>query len=217
MKNLLIKEFKLGINAQIIIYASLAILILVPSWPTAISLLYSITGIITLFPRALANRDIEYTVLLPIKKVDVVKGKTLFIMAIEIIIMIISIIGGIIRAIFYLPAEGEEAYFEAVKPCISYIGLGFLAFGIMNIILISMYYKNPYKKLTSPLLVSVGISTLVLTIGSLIIAAIPEIRTYDGINLLYQILITLFGIGIFIVLSVLGYKIGAKRFERIDL
>ena len=85
MKNLLIKEFKLGINAQIIIYASLAILILVPSWPTAISLLYSITGIITLFPRALANRDIEYTVLLPIKKVDVVKGKTLFIMAIEIL------------------------------------------------------------------------------------------------------------------------------------
>lgn len=217
MKNLLIKEFKLGINVQIVIFVVLSLLILVPSWPAAASLLYSISGIITLFPRALANKDIEYTVLLPIKKTDVVKGKTIFIMAIEVIIVILSTIGGIIRVLNYLPAKGEEAYFEAVKPCVSHIGLAFIGFGVMNLIMIAMYYKDPYKKLTAPLLISSFGLMIILALGSLLIAFIPELRIYNEVSIIYQTIIVIIGFLLFVLLSYIGYKIGAKRFSKIDL
>ena len=75
MKNLLYKEVVLCTNIQVILFAVFALLILIPSWPPAIAFIYPLSGLMTLFPRGLANKDIEYTALLPVKKTDIVKGK----------------------------------------------------------------------------------------------------------------------------------------------
>ncbi len=217
MKKLLIKEIRLCMNAQIIIFSLLSMMILIPSWPPVAALMYPLSGTMTLFPRALANKDIEYTTLLPLKKTDVVKGKVLFLAFIDVVTLLLAIAGGIVRALFYSPAEGEEAYFEAMMPCISLIGVGFLAYGVMNFFMVSIYYKNPYKKLTAPTLVSLFAAMIIAAVGQVVIAFVPMLRSYDTVGLIAQIAVAVGGILLFALLTYLGYWSGAKKFQKLDL
>ena len=219
MKKLLYKEIVLCTNVQIILFTCFSLFILIPSWPPAIAFVYPLSGLMSLFPRCLANKDIEYTTLLPIKKTDVVKGKALFLMLIEVVVMILVIAGGMIRFFFYKePTNGSGLkYFLATRPSISLIGFGFLSFGIMNFVLLPLYYKNPYKRLTGPNLISLFACILVLLIGSLLIAFIPVFREYDMIGLIVQFSVLLVGATLFLLFTFFAYKSGSKAFGNIDL
>ena len=120
MKKLLYKEIVLCTNVQVVLFAVFALFVLIPSWPPAIAFIYPLSGLMSLFPRGLANKDIEYTSLLPVKKTDIVKGKLLYLCLIEIAVIILATIGGIIRFFFFKePTSPDELkYFMAVRfPC----------------------------------------------------------------------------------------------------
>ena len=218
MKNLLKKEILLCTNAQIVIFSLFALFILIPSWPPAIAFIYPLSGVMTLFPRGLANKDIEYTSLLPVKKTDIVKGKTLFIMVVELAVILLATAGGIIRALYpIIPDASESDYYIKTQPTISLLGFAFFAFGVMNFIMISMYYKNPYKRLSAPSLISIFASTFVLGIGTVLIVLVDVMRDYSPLGLMVQFITLAIGMILFVVLSLLGYLLGAKRFEKVDL
>jgi hypothetical protein len=219
MKNLLHKEIVLCTNVQVVLFAAFALFVLIPSWPPAIAFVYPLSGLMSLFPRGLANKDIEYTSLLPVKKTDIVKGKTLYLCLVEIAVIILASIGGVIRALLYKePTNANELdYFMSVKPTISLLGFAFLSFGIMNMVLIALYYRNPYKRLVGPNLISLFICLIVLAIGSVLIAFIPALREYDLVGLIAQLGTLFGGVLLYILFSYLGYRIGAKAFINVDL
>ena len=219
MKKLLYKEIILCTNIQVVLFAAFALFVLIPSWPPAIAFVYPLSGLMSLFPRGLANKDIEFTALLPVRKTDVVKGKTLYLCLIEIVVIFLATMGGIIRVLFYKePINPDELnYFMSVKPTISLLGFAFLSFGVMNTVLISLYYRNPYKRLTGPNLISLFICLIILTIGSLLIAFLPVLRSYDVIGIIVQISALLSGVIFFILFSYFGYRSGAKAFVEVDL
>lgn len=219
MRKLLYKEIILSTNIQIVLFATFALFILIPSWPPAIAFVYPLSGLMTLFPRGLANRDIEYTSLLPVKKTDVVKGKCLYFIAIELVVALIAIIGGSIRFFFYPePTKATEiAYYFATRPSISLLGIAFIAFGLMNWILLATYYPNPYKRLAIPNLISIFSCSIILTIGSFVIAFVPPLREYDLVGWITQISTLVGGLILFVLFSFIGYKSGAKAFTKVDL
>ena len=219
MKNLLYKEVVLCTNIQVILFAVFALLILIPSWPPAIAFIYPLSGLMTLFPRGLANKDIEYTALLPVKKTDIVKGKLLYLCLIEIVVIILATIGGLIRFFFFKePTNPDELkYFMAVRPSVSLLGFAFLSFGIMNAVLIGLYYRNPYKRLAGPNLISLVICMITLVIGSIIIAFVPAFREFNIVGIIVQTLTLLIGFALFVLFSFIGYKTGAKAFNNVDL
>lgn len=219
MKNLLHKEIVLCTNVQVVLFAAFALFVLIPSWPPAISFIYPLSGLMSLFPRGLANKDIEYTSLLPVKKTDIVKGKTLYLCLIEIVVIALATIGGLIRVFLYKePSDVNELnYFMSVRPTISLLGFAFLSFGIMNMVLIGLYYRNPYKRLAGPNLISLFVCLIILAIGSLLIAFIPVFREYDLVGMITQIGTLLGGVLFFVLFSYLGYRSGAKAFIKVDL
>ena len=219
MKNLLHKEIVLCTNVQVVLFAAFALFVLIPSWPPAIAFVYPLSGLMSLFPRGLANKDIEYTSLLPVKKTDIVKGKTLYLCLVEIAVIILASIGGVIRALLYKePTNANELdYFMSVKPTISLLGFAFLSFGIMNMVLIALYYRNPYKRLVGPNLISLFVCLIILAIGSVLIAFIPALREYDLVGLIAQLGTLFGGVLLYILFSYLGYRIGAKAFINVDL
>ena len=219
MKKLLYKEIVLCTNVQIILFAAFALFILIPSWPPAVAFIYPLSGLLTLFPRGLANKDIEYTSLLPIKKTDIVKAKALFIGVIELVVVVIATIAALIRFFLYpAPTDpGELAYFNATRPSFSLFGFVFMSFGVMNSILIGMYYKDPYRRLTGPNVISLVVCICLLSIGSLAIAFVPALHEYDMVGLIAQLATLGLGIFLFWLFSFLGYKSGAKGFSNIDL
>lgn len=218
MKKLLIKEIKLSLDAHIIIFVILSLTILVPDYPPVASIIISLSGLMTLFPRNLANKDIEYTSLLPIKKTDVVKAKMLFIGLVELSALLLAIVGGLIRGFLYHPSQTPTSnIINAFKPCISYIGFALLTYGVTNCILFSLYYKNPFKKITGPNLISLFSALILLIIITIIMVFAPILSSYDMYGLIAQFGILLFGGISFYVLSYVGYRIGAKEFNKIDL
>ena len=219
MKNLLYKEVILCTNVQVVLFAVFALFVLIPSWPPAIAFIYPLSGLMSLFPRGLANKDIEYTSLLPVKKTDIVKGKLLYLCLIEMTVIILATIGGIIRFFFFKEPTSPDGlkYFMAVRPTISLLGFAFLSFGIMNAVLIGLYYRNPYKRLVGPNLISLFICMIVLAIGSIMIAFVPALRAYDTVGIIVQLSTLFIGAILFAFFSFVGYKIGAKAFVNVDL
>ena len=218
MKKLLIKEIKLSLDAHIIIFVILSLTILVPNYPPVASIIISLSGLMTLFPRNLANKDIEYTSLLPIKKTDVVKAKMLFIGLVELSALLLAIVGGLIRGFLYTPSQTPTPnIINAFKPCISYVGFALLTYGVTNCILFSLYYKNPFKKITGPNLISLFSALILLIIITIIMVFAPILSSYDMYGLIAQFGILLFGGISFYILSYVGYRIGAKEFNKIDL
>lgn len=218
MRKLLYKEILLCTHVDTVIYIVLALLIMIPNWPPVVAFIYPLSGIMTFFARCLANKDIEYTVLLPIKKTDIVKGKTLYLSLVELAVILVGTIGGVVRYFVFTSSSGaEDAYFNAVRPTLSLLGFVFLAFGIMNLILISIYYKNPFKKLSGPFMISLFVSMLILALGTIVTALVPVLRGTDTTGLIAQISTLAGGIILFILSTFLGYRIGAKAFEKIDL
>ena len=219
MKNLLYKEVVLCTNVQVVLFAAFALFIVIPSWPPAVAFIYPLSGLMSLFPRGLANKDIEYTSLLPVRKTDIVKGKLFYLCLIEIAVIILAVIGGVIRFFFFKePTNPDELkYFVAVRPSVSLLGFAFLSFGIMNAVLVGLYYRNPYKRLVGPNLISLFICMIVLAIGSVIIAFVPALREYDTVGIIVQLSTLFIGVILFALFSFIGYKIGAKAFVNVDL
>ena len=219
MKNLLYKEVVLCTNVQVVLFAAFALFVLIPSWPPAIAFIYPLSGLMSLFPRGLANKDIEYTSLLSVRKTDIVKGKLLYLCLIEIVVIVLATIGGIIRFFFFKePTKPDELeYFMAVRPSVSLLGFAFLSFGIMNAVLVGLYYRNPYKRLVGPNLISLFTCMIVLAIGSITIAFVPALREYDTVGIIVQLSTLFIGVILFALFSFIGYKIGAKAFVNVDL
>ena len=220
MKKLIGKELQLCINAQLVIFVAMAALVMIPSWPPAAAFIYAISGIATIFPRTLANKDMEYTALLPVRKRDIVTGKTWLVCIAEIVSLLIAGGASLIRIFVFniAPADaGEAAYSAAVAPNFSLFGFTIFAYGLVNLILLPLYYRDPYKKLTAPMLVSLIGFMVVEAAASLMIAFVPIFRNYDQIGWITQL--STFGAGIiaFILLTVLGNVLAQKKFEKIDL
>ena len=220
MKNLVGKELQLCVNAQLVIFVAMAAFILIPSWPPAAAFMYAISGIATIFPRTLANKDMEYTALLPVRKRDIVTGKALLVCIAEAASLLIAVGASMIRLfVFKIEAEdaGTAAYNAAVAPSFSLFGFTILAYGLVNLALLPLYYRDPYKKLTAPLLVSLLGFMVVEAAATVLIALVPVFRSYDQIGWITQLCTLGGGIIGFIVLTILGTVLAQKKFEKIDL
>ena len=159
MKNLLYKEFKLSTNVQTIIFTILACLVIIPSWPSLISVMYPLIAIITIFPISSANQDPLYTSFLPIKKKDIVKARILYIMCIEIIAILISIPFALIRK--YLLSS---IILNDLGINLALYGIVLFIYTIFNLILIPWVYKKIDKTALPTTISTIVIMFLIILI-----------------------------------------------------
>ncbi len=216
VKNLLYKEFKLCVPVQAWVFVCLSALIGIPSWPSLVPFIYPLAGFATIFPIALSNRDLLYTGILPARKSDVVLGKVLLVVALELISILISIPFAIIRCCFY-PNTG----FSDLGINIALYGIVLFAYALFNIIFFPWNYRNPDAKNTCCFLASTLITAFFLSGVTFAFIAIPGagdfINQYTGASLFTQLGFFALGIASFVLLTFASYKTAAKRFEKVDL
>lgn len=219
MKNLLFKELKLCLTPQAIIFACLSVLIVIPSWPSLIAFIYTFMAFFAIFPVAIANRDMEFTVILPVRKRDIVKGKAALAMSIELFSILLSIPFALIKVLLINPHMTASAYSELGINLVMY-GIVFFFCGIFNLMFLTLYYKNPYKTAKSQI-----ISSLVVVFAMMMVMALfmffPDVctfvNTFTGIALIVQFIALGGGILVFICGTWLACRLGGKLFEKVDL
>jgi ABC-type Na+ efflux pump permease subunit len=163
---------------------------------------------------AKAQRDMEFTMLLPVRKGDIVRSRILAIALLELAqVAVVAVFAALNIALYHTPN-----FF--IDPNVAYIGCVFAMFGVFNIAFFPMLYKTGYK-LAFPLITAL-IITLLFAFGiEWLVVAVPlATRILDGISrqaLIGQLPVLACGIAAFTLLTWVSIRASVSRFDRVDL
>lgn len=215
MNNLLYKEFRLVIHPFFYLTSLCTALILIPYWVYFVALMYFLfIAIPNIFTNAKAQNDTGFTVLMPVKKSDVVKARVISIAMLEVMQIAVA---GIFVAISVVINPGGNFLIDAN---LAYLGCGLLLYGVFNVFFFPMFYKNGYK-IGVPLVVGLTVFTLLGGIIEVLVVSAPSVASVlDGVTpsaLVSQIPVLIAGLILFAGLTWLSYRRSAKNFEAVDL
>lgn len=215
MNNLLYKEFRLVIHPLYFLITLFAAFILIPYWVYFVALMYLLFfAIPNIFMNAKAQNDTGFTVLLPVRKRDVVKARVMSIAIVEIVQM--AVVAIFVAISVSINPKGNFL----IDANLAYLGCGLVLYGFFNLAFFPLFYKTAHK-VGIPLLVGITVFTLFAGIIEVLVVLVPAVaNVLDGVTssaLLNQIPVLAVGIALFVGLTWLAYRLSAKNFEAVDL
>lgn len=213
MSDLLRKELRLAAHPTLYIFMCMGALLLVPAYPYGVVFFFSMMGVFQSTMYARETRDIYYSALLPIRKGDVVKGKLLVTVFAQLGQLLLSLPFAFLRTL-YLP-DGNPVGIEAN---VAYYGFGLMIFGVFNLVFYTQFFKTAYKAGAALLIALVPTVLMILAMEAAV--HFPGLGWLDGLDresLLRQLPVLGAGVLVYVGGTALAYRIGAARFERVDL
>ena len=144
MRNILRKEMCLSASILSYLFILFGFMFLIPGYPVLCSAFFVSLGIFQSFQSAREANDIVFSVLLPIAKKDIVKGKYLFVCLIEgcsLVLMAVSVMLRMTvfsKSVAYLSNPMMNANLFA-------LGMACVIFGLFNWIFVGGFFKTAYK------------------------------------------------------------------------
>lgn len=213
MSDLLVKELRLAAHPSIYIFICMGALVLIPAYPYGVVFFFGCLGLFQSFMFDRETRDVFYTALLPRPRGDVVKGKLILAIFLQVGQLVLSLPFAFLRTI-YLP-EGNPVGMEAN---VAWYGCGLMIYGVFNLVFFMQFYKTAYKAGVAFL---IGLAPTALGIVMMETAVhVPGLEWLDGMEgtaMLRQVPVLLAGVAVYALCCFLACKIGIKRFERVDL
>ena len=215
MKKLLIKDFRLAMHPTVFLFWLLSSMLIIPNYPYYVVLFYSALSLFFVCLTGRENKDIEFSLVLPVRKSDAVRAHICFAVIVQLVQLIIAVPFAALRQSF--PMGGNQVGMDAN---IAFFGLALLLLGLFNFQFFTGYYRAPEK---------VG-KTFALS-GVLFFAAIAVLETLTHVlpffrlrldtpdpHFLTEKLIVLFiGAALYTLLTLIACRISVKRFEGLDM
>ena len=215
MKQLLTKEIRLVTHPTNYIFWLLSALLLIPNYPYYVTFFYTAMGIFFMCLNARENHDIEYTLLLPIQKAQVVRARVMFILLIEIIQFLLAVPFAILRA-GITPAQNEVG----MDANLSFFGLSLIMMGLFNYLFITIYYRDP-AKVGKAFIISSSAIFLYICIAEALTHALPFFRdqldTPDPQYLTVKLILLAVGVLVFFFSTFAAERRAEKSFVTLDL
>ena len=209
------KEITLVMHPVVPLFMLLAAMVLIPNYPYTVIFFYTTLSIFFTCMLGRENGDVAYSLGLPITKADVVRGRMLFVILIEVIQVILVEIFSLVRH-----ALNPAPNMAGMEGNLALLGFGFALFGLFNRVFFSRYYRdiNTVGK-------SFIAATTVYWVGAILVDgstfAIPYVRdvldTPDPQNLLPKAIVFIIGLVVFLLLNLLTCKKAINSFEKQDL
>ena len=213
MSELLYKELRLAAHPSLYIFMCMGALVLIPAYPYGVVFFFGCLGLFQSFMFDRETRDVFYTALLPRPKRDVVKGKLLLAVFAQLVQLTLSLPFAFLRTL-YLP-QGNPV---GMEPNAAWYGFGLMVYGIFNLVFFAQFYKTAYKAGTSFLIALIPVTLGIIAIESSVhFPSMGWLDGMDGASLARQVPILLAGIVVYAAANALAYRVGARRFERVDL
>lgn len=219
MKNLLLKEFKLCILPINYIFLTFAVILIIPSYPCYVSFFYLLLNTFWIFKNGDLNKDLQYSLILPIRKSDIVKARIMSVAIYEIVFFILSIPFAILN--HKLVPQGNNA---GINSNFAFYGLVMIVLTISRYFFFTIYYKKAEKH-ERALLISFVIFFILYFIFECPVWMIKKgnlqslsfIDKFDLASLIKQLPILITGIIVYFLGWILTYKVSAKKFEQVNL
>ena len=216
MKKLLYKEMKLSANPLSYWFIAFSTMTMIPRYPILVGSFFICFGIFHTYQQIREYDDITYTVMLPVKKQDVVTAKYLFVLFIECTAFILCALLTVIRMKF-LGNVAPYVTNPLMNANAAYLGYVMIVFAVFNGTFLSGYFKTAYK-LGKPFITFCITSFIIIIFGETL-HHIPGLESLNNPSNLSmpQTAIFVAGVAVFIICTLLSYQKSVKNFEVIDL
>ena len=158
-----------------------------------------------------------FSILLPVAKRDVVRGKMYFSCVIELCTLLLMTIAMLIRMTVLVdsPVYLQNALMNA-NPFA--LGIAFLMFGLFNFIFIAGFFKTSYK-FGKPFVTFAVVAFMVIATAEILhhVPGLEALNAFGFSNLLLQLGLLTAGVMCYIVLTGFALKSSTARFEKTDL
>ena len=231
MKALLYKEFKLSMHYMCYLFIAIfPLMILIPSYPTAIGFIYILSCYPVLFlgaNKGQQSNDLLFSTLLPVRKKDIVLARIFTVLFMQI--AFIALMAALLPLAMYLQkgmiaaaaASGKEGPVTPGLPLQAFgstVAFAIIGYALADLIFFPIYYKHGKSIVASTLCTILGFLTYlgIFTLG--LPYAIPDgayIKFFT--NPIVQIVALVVAVLVSFSLHYANYKISAKRLERVDL
>lgn len=215
MINLIIKEFKLAIHPTMLMFLLLSSMVLIPSYPFTIIFFYSCLGIFFYIINTRETKDIYYSMILPIDKKDIVKGKIISIIVTQII--------QILLMMFFIIIKNKINPYSnnvGIDANIILLSIGFFIFSIFNYTFLTKYFKN-INKIGLPFTISTIFISIIIFISETSTHFVPFVKnildTTDNVYINIKIIFFIISIIFYIILNIITFNKSVKNFINFDL
>lgn len=216
MKNLFYKEMKLSANPLTYWFIIFSAMTMIPRYPILVGSFFICLGIFHTYQQIREYDDVTYTVMLPVKKRDIVTAKYLFVLFIELTAFILCTLLTIIR-MKILGTAVPYATNQLMNANMAYLGYTMIVFAVFNSIFLAGFFKTTYK-IGKPFIIFCVVSFIIIIMGE-ILHHIPDLESLNNPSNLSMPQVVIFAIGIvvFMLCTWLSYQKAVKDFEGIDL
>ena len=216
MKKLFYKEMKLSANPLTYLFIAFSAMTMIPSYPILVGSFFICLGIFHTYQQIREYDDVTYTVMLPVKKRDIVTAKYLFVLFIELTAFILCTLLTIIR-MKILGTAVPYATNQLMNANMAYLGYTMIVFAVFNSIFLEGFFKTTYK-IGKPFFIFCVVSFIIIIMGE-ILHHIPDLESLNNPSNLSMPQVVIFAIGVvvFMLCTWLSYQKAVKDFEGIDL
>ena len=226
MKALLFKELRLAMHPICYVFVALfPLMILIPSYPIGIGFIYVLTCYPILFlgaNKGQQSNDLLYSVLLPVRKKDIVLARILTVVLMQTaFILLSSALYPLSRMINTLVVQSAENPAEFKIPGLgldSYVlllAIAIIGYALADLIFFPIYYKKGKSIVMSTLFTILGFVAYIC----IVTIALPFVPGFEIMNNMYigiQFAVLSGAILFSFLLHFVVYKIASKRLEKVD-
>ncbi len=215
MKNLLYKEFRLASHPAAFLFLGLSAMMLIPNYPLTVTFFYPCLGAFFICLNGRENRDIFYTMLLPVQKGNLVRARLTMVSFLQAGQILLCIPFLFLRRL-YPPAENVVG----LDANLALLGFGLVEMGLFNLVFFPRHYRDP-AKVGAPFLLGSLVVFLWIGISEALPHFAPFVRekldTALFFNLPEKIAVFLTGIALYTLFTTLACHISVRRFKQLDI
>ncbi len=215
MANLLYKELKLALHPTNLLFLFLGAMLLIPNYPYSVAFFYTCLGIFFVCLTGRENRDLYYTLLLPVRKRDVVRARIAAAVVIELVQVAVSVPFAVIRNQLF-----ESENLVGLEANVAFFGVSLALMGAFNLVFFTRYYRDP-DKVGIPFLLGSAVYFVLLLMFEAFTYFVPLFRdrldTKDPLFMGAKLGVLAVGAVIFALCGLLACRISEKSFEKLDL
>ena len=217
MRNLLFKEMRLSASILSYLFILFGFMFLLPGYPVLCSVFFVTLGIFQSFQSAREANDIVFSVLLPVAKKDVVKGKYLFVFIIEGCGLLLMALCVILRMTVF---SASPVYLSnsLMNANLFALGLAFFIFGLFNWIFVGGFFQTAYN-FGRPFVTYIIAAFLVILVAETLhhIPGLQALNAFGTDSFGLQLVLFAAGVISFVLMSGLSCAKACECFEKIDL
>lgn len=211
MLNLVNKELKLSINKFFFILPlMLSLLFFIPQWFYTLIFMYMFwITVPQIYSGYISNQDYNFVSMLPVSKKDIVSSKVIALVVIELLHLgfaaIFAVVHNQIYGVFNFSLDANYSLF----------GIGFLMYGMFNIIFFPYFFKTGYF-FGKPVIAGTIVTLIyggIIEYGMIRFEFMREI--FEG-TIGSQLIVLIVGLVGGILLTIIGIKVSQKKYEQID-